>query len=91
MVITLIAGMAVACILTAIEGLIRPLEKWRGLAAIVLSVGFCINLDTKWSYLVVYSLASTFVGLTLSLLIEQLFMGSSVRSSRGLPNRVDRL
>jgi hypothetical protein len=39
----------------------------------------------------IYCLASTFLGLTMSLLVEQVFTGPSVREMRGLPKRVDRI
>jgi hypothetical protein len=89
--IVMIAGLATACILTAVESLIKPLGKWRGLLALVLSLLACINLNTRPLYLVVYTLATTFVGLTLSLATEQVLTGISPRQARGLPNRVDRL
>lgn len=87
----LIAGFAVACILTAVEGLLITLGKWRGLLAVSLAFLACWNLDVKWSHMVVYTLAATFTSLTLSIAVEQLFTGTSPRQARGLPNRVDRL
>jgi uncharacterized protein involved in cysteine biosynthesis len=89
--IVIIAGLATACILTAVESLIKPLGKWRGLLALVLSLLSCLNLNTRLLYLVVYTLAATFVSLTLSLATEQILVGISPRQERGLPNRVDRL
>jgi hypothetical protein len=87
--IVLIAGLATACILTAVESLIKPLGKWRGLLALVLSLLACLNLNTRPLYMVVYTLASTFVSLTVSLATEQILVGISPRQTRGLPNRVD--
>jgi hypothetical protein len=87
--IVLIAGLATACILTAVESLIRPLGKWRGLLALVLSLLACLNLNTRPLYLVVYTLAATFVSLIISLATEQILVGISPRQGRGLPNRVD--
>jgi hypothetical protein len=87
--IVLIAGLATACILTAVESLIKPLGKWRGLLALVLSLLACLNLNTRPLYLVVYTLAATFVSLTVSLATEQILVGISPRQERGLPNRVD--
>ena len=89
--IVIISGLATACILTAIEGLIKPMGKWRGLAAFAISILACYNLDTKLSYLAVYSLATSFIGLTLSLLVEQIFSGPTLRERRGLPNKVGKL
>jgi hypothetical protein len=90
MTTVIISGLATACIITAVEGLLINLGKWRGLVSLVLSTLFCINLDIKISYLTVYSLATTFVGLTLSYLVEQLFTGVNPRTARGLPNRIPR-
>ena len=90
MTLVIISGLATACLLTAVEGLLINLGKWRGLTALVLSTLFCLNLDTQTKYLFVYSLASTFVGLTLSYLVEQLFTGVNPRTARGLPNRIPR-
>jgi uncharacterized protein involved in cysteine biosynthesis len=87
--IVLIAGLATACILTAVESLIKPLGKWRGLLALILSLLACLNLNTVPLYLLVYTLAATFVSLTVSLATEQILVGISPRQSRGLPNRVD--
>jgi hypothetical protein len=87
--IVLIAGLATACILTAVESLIKPLGKWRGLLALVLSLLACLNLNTRPLYIVVYTLAATFVSLTISLATEQILVGISPRQTRGLPNRVD--
>jgi len=90
MTTVILSGLATACIITAVEGLLINLGKWRGLVSLVLSILFCINLDIKLSYLTVYSLATTFVGLTLSYLVEQLFTGVNPRTARGLPNRIPR-
>jgi len=89
--IVMIAGLSTACILTAVESLIKPLGKWRGLLALVFSLLACLNLETKLLYLIVYTLATTFVSLTISLATEQILVGISPRQARGLPNRVDRL
>jgi uncharacterized protein involved in cysteine biosynthesis len=90
MTTVIIAGLATACLLTAVEGLLINLGKWRGLASLVLSILFCLNLGTELKYLFSYTLAATFVGLTLSYLVEQLFTGVSPRTARGLPNRIPR-
>jgi hypothetical protein len=88
-----IAALAVACVLTAVEGLVLNLGKWRGLIAIILSSAFSYFLGVELSRLIIYSLAVTFLGLTLSLMVEQLFSQPNARtlpqriSSRDLPNR----
>jgi hypothetical protein len=82
----LITAMATACILTAVEGLLITLGKFRGLLALVLSFSFCYILEVPLKQLAVYSLAATFAGLTLSLIVEQLF---SEPAGRRLPNRVE--
>jgi len=87
--IVLIAGLATACILTAVESLVKQLGKWRGLLALIVSLLACLNLNTRPLYLVVYTLAATFVSLTVSLATEQILVGISPRQNRVLPNRVD--
>lgn len=86
-----VSAAAVACLLTAIEGLIVSIGKWRGLIAAIFAPVFCLILGVSGFELLVYSLAATFLGLTASLAIEQAFTGVSVREMRGLPRRVDRL
>jgi hypothetical protein len=89
--IILIAGLATACVLTAVEGLLTPLGKWRGLLALSLATAGCFNLGAPLSQMITHVLAAAFVGLTLSIAVEQVFSGISVRQARGLPNRVDKL
>jgi hypothetical protein len=87
--ILLIAAFATAFVLTAVESLLIPLGKWRGLFALGISALALINLEVKWLYLVVYSFGATFIGLTLSILVDQLFNGSTRRDFQDLPRRVD--
>lgn len=91
MTILILSALATASILTAIEGLIVSVGKWRGLVAIICGISFPFILGIRDYTLIVYALASTFVGLTASLAVEQAFTGVSVRQMRGLPKRVDRL
>jgi len=86
-----ISSLAIAAILTAVEGLLMPLGKWRGLVSLIGGVIFPFTLGIRDYTLPVYALAVTFVGLTASLAVEQAFTGVSVRQMRGLPNRIDRL
>jgi len=71
----IISALATACILAAVEAFLIKLGKWRGLLAIVLSLIFCLTLTVRLRFLFPYVLASTFVGLTLSLIVEQIFTG----------------
>lgn len=93
MELLIVGALAVACILTAVETFFRPLGKFRGLLALPLSVGACALLQVWVVYLPVYSLAVTFLGLTLSLLVEKIFVGGNFRTlpkripSRDLPGR----
>lgn len=86
-----IAALATACVLTAVEGLLVSIGKWRGLLAISISLPSSIILGVSGLPLLIYCLASTFLGLTMSLLVEQVFTGVSIREMRGLPKRVDRM
>ena len=90
MTILIVSGLAVAAVLTAIESLLVSLNKLRGLFALVLSVPTCILMGCSLRFLPVYSLAVTFLSLTLSLFVEQIFTGISLREFRGLPERIDR-
>jgi hypothetical protein len=91
MAILIISALAVASVLTAVESLVISLNKWRGLVALSLATPSCILMGCGLRFLPVYSLAVTFLSLTMSLLVEQTFTGISVREFRGLPKRVDRL
>lgn len=91
MTILIVASLAIACILTAVESLVISIGKWRGLAALILAIPFCILLDCRLRFLPAYILAVTFLGLTLSLFVEQIFTGISVREFRGLPEKVNKL
>jgi len=91
MTVILISAMATACVLTAVEGLIVSLGKWRGLLALASSIAGCLTLGVSAREAAVYILASTFVGLTASLVVEQTFTGISIREMRGLPKRIDRM
>ena len=86
-----IAALATACVLTAVEGLKVSIGKWRGLLAAAIAIPSSIILGVSGLPLLIYCLASTFLGLTMSLLVEQVFTGPSVREMRGLPKRVDRM
>jgi hypothetical protein len=81
----LISALATACILSAVEAFLLPLGKWRGLLGLALSAGFCVLLDVGLRYLAPYILGSTFVGLILSLLVEQIFIGVE---KGNLPKRI---
>jgi hypothetical protein len=71
----LISALATACVLSAVEAFLFSLNKWRGLLGLVLSTVFCLLLGVSLKELVPYVLASTFAGLTLSLMVEQIFIG----------------
>ena len=71
----LISALATACILAAVEAFLLRLGKWRGLLGLALNIIFCLTLGVGLRYLIPYVLGSTFVGLVLSLLVEQIFTG----------------
>ena len=84
----LIASCAIACVLTAVETFYRPIGKWKGLLSFLLSILFTFMLGTRLLYTPIYVLATTFVSLTISLLVDQLFTGTNDRDMRNLPRRV---
>jgi hypothetical protein len=91
MTILMVSSLAIAAILTAIESLVISLNKWRGLVSFLLAIPVCFLMDCRLRFVPVYSLAITFLSLTMSLLVEQTFTGVSVREFRGLPERIDRM
>ena len=91
MTIVFIAGLAAACVLTAVENLLISIGKWRGLLALVMSIVGILVMGGYSKFTIFEILASTFLGLTFSLVVEQVFVGVSLREVRNLPKRVDRL
>jgi len=83
-----VAAWATACLLTAIEELLISLGKWRGLLALSMSTVTCFVLRPMGWDQIFYILASAFVGLTSSVIIENLVTGTPERIQRGLPRRV---
>ena len=84
----LVVGLATGCLITAVEGLLILLGKFRGLVALIASLaGFWVitGLHPKTIFEV---LAATFVGLTASMVVEQSFTGISSREIKGLPKRI---
>jgi len=71
----LISALATACILSAVEAFIFSMGKWRGLLGIALNIIFCLILTVRLRFILPYVLGATFIGLTLSLLVEQIFTG----------------
>jgi len=71
----IISALSTACILSAVEAFIFSMGKWRGLLAIGLNVIFCLTLTVRLRFMIPYTLGATFIGLTLSLLVEQIFTG----------------
>lgn len=84
----LVAAWAVACILTAIEELLISLGKWRGLLALSMSTVACLVLRPLGWDQIFYVLAAAFLGLTSSVIVENLVTGTPERVIRGLPRRV---
>ena len=81
----LIASLATACILTAVESLIFSLGKFRGLLALVASVLMLLGIGIKASHLAVYGLAVTFLGLVMAIVVEEIFSGIDAKQ---LPKRI---
>lgn len=83
-----VAAWATACLLTAIEELLISLGKWRGLLALSMSTVACFVLRPMGWDQIFYVLASAFIGLISSVIIENLVTGTPERIQRGLPKRV---
>lgn len=91
MTVVLISALATACVLTAVENLLISLGKWRGLLGLAMSITAILVMGGYSKFTIFEILASTFLGLSLSLVVEQVFVGVSLREVRNLPKRVDRL
>lgn len=66
----LICSLATAFILTAVEELIFPLKKLRGLFATLLAGGFSFAMGVALIELLPYTLAAAFAGLVTALVVE---------------------
>ena len=85
----IIASLATAFILTAVEELLIALGKWRGLLAFVLSLlASYFVMDHNWGRIVFTSLAASFLGMTCTLLVRTLLEVNDPRTMRGVPRRV---
>lgn len=84
----LVAALSTACVLTAIEELLISIGKWRGLVALSMSTVACLVLRPMGWDQIFYVLASAFLGLVSSVVVETVFMGQPERLSRGLPRRI---
>jgi len=80
-----IASLASACILVAVETFLISLGKFRGLLALGASFISLVVLGTHLRFLPIYGLAVTFLGLVLSMGVEELF---NQPSARELPKRI---
>jgi hypothetical protein len=84
-----IVALATACVLTAVEELIITLGKWRGLLALIMgSLGSYFTLQHGWGLIIFTALASSFTGMTASLLVADLIESRNPRTLRGLPRRI---
>ena len=83
-----VVAMAAAFVITAVEELLMPLDKLKGLIALIMStVGCLVMRSFDWDQ-VFYIFASTFIALTVSVVVETLFTGRTRREELGLPKRI---
>jgi hypothetical protein len=84
----LVVAMAAAFVITAIEELLMPLDKLKGLIALIRStIGCLVMRPLDWDQ-VFYVFAATFLALTVSVVVEALFTGRTRREELGLPKRI---
>lgn len=84
----LVIAWSTACVLTAVEELFMSLGRWRGLLALTMStIGTLVLVPFGWPQ-IFYVLATSFAGLTSSVVVEQVFTGQPERAKRGLPKRI---
>ena len=86
----IISALATAFVISAFEGLVQSLGKWRGLVALVLSsisvVIFNSGLDSAQQVLV--SFGASFLSITFSMLAISLVDMSDTRVVKGMPRRI---
>jgi len=89
MISLVIASLATAFVLTAVEELVINLGKYRGLLAFFISLlGTYFTDTTKPGMLIFTALASAFAGITLSVSVVSLLESRDPRIVRRLPRRV---
>lgn len=86
----LISALAVAFVISAFEGLVKTLGKWRGLAALVLALAFTAILNNGFdlAQIVLVSFGASFLGITFSMLAISLVDMSDTRVVKGMPRRI---
>ena len=79
----LIVSLAVAGILSAIDEFIPSIRKYRALIALGAALGSYLGIDTDWVRLPLYALATAFLALLITLVVDTL----SEAEFRRLPRR----
>ena len=83
-----VVAMAAAFVITAVEELLMPLDKLKGLIALIMStVGCLVMRPLNWDQ-IFYVFAATFLSLTISVAVEALFTGRTRREELGLPKPI---
>jgi hypothetical protein len=89
MISLVIASLATAFVLTAVEELLMNLGKYRGLLAFLVSLlGAYFTDTTKPGMLIFTGFAAAFAGITLSVSVVSLLESRDPRIVRRLPRRV---
>lgn len=90
MTILLICALSTAFVLRAVEELVFPLKKLRGIFALLLAAGFTFLMGVAGLELIPYTLASAFAGLVMALVVESTLTSSDdlSRIVREMPRRV---
>jgi hypothetical protein len=84
----LVVAMAAAFVVTAVEELIMPLDKLKGLIALSMcTVGCLVMRPLGWDQ-IFYVFAATFLSLTTTVIVDTLFTGKTRREAIGLPKQV---
>lgn len=86
----ILCALVAAFVLVAVEELIFPLKKFRGLLAIVVSGLSVYSMGIADIQIIVYTLASAFAGLVMALVVESTLTkpDDMSRIMRELPRRV---
>ena len=85
----LIVSLSTAFIVTAVEELIYPIGKFKGLVALVFSfLGAYFTVSGTWGLVTFTAIASSFAGMFLSMSAMNLIETRDSRAVRNLPRRI---
>lgn len=84
-----IISLATAFVISAVDELLFPLGKWRGLVSLGISIlGSVMLVEYNVGLIAFTALASSFGGIVCSMLVRTLVESNDPRLVRGVPKRI---